>query len=69
MHIEFTNHAKDRMKRRSISEDEVINTIKFPEKTEKVGEVYYVQKHIGRFILKVIYVRENYIKVLSLHPL
>lgn len=69
MHIEFTKHARDRMKKRNISEDEVINTIKFPEKTEKVGNVYYVQKHLGRFMLRVVYIREKYIKVLSLHPL
>jgi len=69
MHIEFTKHARDRMKKRNISEEEVINTIKFPEKTEKDGNIYHVQKHLDRFVLKVIYIRENYIKVLSLHPL
>lgn len=69
MHIEFTKHALDRMKKRNISEDEVINTIKFPEKTSKIDEVYYVQKHLGRFMLKVVYIRENYIKVLTVHPI
>ena len=68
MHIEFTQHAKDRMKKRNISEDEVINTIKYPERTEKVGDVYYAQKHLGRLLLKVVYIRENYIKVITLHP-
>ncbi len=57
------------MKKRNISEDEVINTIKYPEKTQKIDEVYYVQKNIGRFVLKVIYTRENYINVLTLYPL
>ncbi|MEK6792419.1 MAG: DUF4258 domain-containing protein [Nanoarchaeota archaeon] len=69
MHIEFTKHALDRMKKRNISEDEVINTIKFSEKTEKIDDVYYAQKHLGRFILKVVYIRENYIKVLTVHSL
>lgn len=57
------------MKKRNISEDEVINTIKFSEKTEKIDDVYYAQKHLGRFILKVVYIRENYIKVLTVHSL
>lgn len=69
MNIVFTDHAKERMKRRNISEDEVINTIKYPEKTEKTDDAYYVYKHLGRFILKVVYTRENYIKVLTVHPL
>jgi len=69
MHIEFTKHAIDRMKKRNISEDEVINIIKFPEKTSKVDDVYYVQKHLDRFMLKVVYIKESYIKVLTLHPI
>jgi len=69
VHIEFTQHAKDRMKKRNISEDEVISTIKYPEKTEKVNDVYYVQKHLGRFSLIVVYIKENYIKVITLYPI
>lgn len=57
------------MKKRNISEDEVINTIKYPEKTEKVDDVYYVYKKLDRFTLKVVYIRENYIKVITIHPL
>ncbi|MEK6896571.1 MAG: DUF4258 domain-containing protein [Nanoarchaeota archaeon] len=68
MHIEFTQHAQDRMKKRNISEDEVINAIKYSEKTEKIDEVYYAEKDIGRFVLRVVYVRENYIKFLTIHP-
>ena len=57
------------MKKRNISEDEVINTIKYPEKTEKVNDIYYVYKKLERFMLKVVYTRENYIKVITVHPL
>ncbi len=57
------------MERRNISEDEVINTIKYAEKTEKFDDAYYAYKHIGRFTLKVVYIRENYIKVLTVYPL
>ncbi len=69
MNIVFTKHTRDRMKKRNISEDEVINTIKYPEKTEKVDDVYYVYKKLDRFTLKVVYIRENYIKVITIHPL
>lgn len=57
------------MKKRNISEDEVISTIKYPEKTEKVDDVYYAYKKLERFTLKVVYTRENYIKVITIHPL
>ncbi|MBI2631393.1 DUF4258 domain-containing protein [Candidatus Pacearchaeota archaeon] len=69
MHIEFTDHARERMKKRNISEDEVINTIKYPEKTEKIDGIYYVQKSLGRFTLHVVFIRENYIKVITLYPI
>jgi hypothetical protein len=69
MNIVFTEHAKERMKIRNISEDEVISTIKYPEKTEKIDDIYYVQKNLGRFILNVVYTRENYIKVITLYPI
>ena len=35
MEIVFTEHAKDRIKKRKITEDEVINAIKYPNKIEK----------------------------------
>ena len=44
MNIQFTRHAREQMKERGISEDEVINTIKYPEKTDKIHNKYYVQK-------------------------
>ena len=69
MNIIFTKHAKDRMKKRNISEDEVINTIQYPEKTQKIDDIYYVQKNLVRFVLKVVYTRENYINVLTLYPI
>jgi len=69
MNIIFTKHAKDRMKIRNISKDEIINVIKYPEKTQKSRNVYYVQKKLDRFILEVVYIRENYIKVLTFYPI
>ncbi len=69
MHIELTKHAKEQMKERGISEDEVINTIKYPEKTQKIDNVYYAQKSLGWANIEVVYIRENYIKVITVYPL
>ena len=69
MNIIFTKHAKDQMQERNISEDEVINTLKYPEKTQKIDDVYYATKNLGRFTLEVVYIRENYIKVITVYPL
>ena len=35
MKIIFTEHAKERLERRKITEEEVTNTIKYPDKTSK----------------------------------
>lgn len=65
MNIIFTKHAKVQIKERGISEDEVINAIKFPEKTQKIDNIYYAQKKTQQGIIEVVYERENYIKVIT----
>jgi len=67
MNIIFTEHAKDRIKKRKITEDEVINAIKYPEKTEKREGKYYAQKNIGRGKIEVAYEKEKYIKIISVY--
>ncbi len=69
MNIVFTKHALEQMKERGISEDEVTNTIKYPEKTQKIDEIYYAQKSLGWANIEVVYIRENYIKVITVYPL
>ena len=69
MHVEFTKHAKEQMKERNISEDEVISTIKYAEKTGKIDDVYYARKNIGRAIIEVVYIRQNYIKVITVYSI
>ena len=34
MKIKYTGHAKERLEKRKITEDEVTNTIRFPEKSD-----------------------------------
>jgi len=67
MEIIFTEHAKDRLKKRKIIKDEVINTIKYPEKTKKEKRRYYAQKDIGRGKIEVVYEKEKYIKIITLY--
>lgn len=67
MDIIFTLHARDRMRKRKITEDEVFQAIKTPDKTIKMGEKYHVQKNIGRASIEIIYEKDRYIKIITLY--
>ena len=67
MDIIFTEHAEYRIKKRKITKDEIINVIKYPEKTKKIGGEYYVQKNIGRGKVEVVYEKDKYIKVVTVY--
>ena len=67
MEITYTLHAKDRMKKRRITEDEIIHAIKNPDKTLKIKGKYYAQKNIGRATIEVVYEKVKYIKVVTLY--
>ena len=69
MNVVFTKHAKEQMEERNISEDDVINAIKFPKKIRKTERAYYVQRQTVSGKIEVVYVRENYIKVITVYPL
>ena len=53
MKIVFTNHARYRIEKRKILEEEVINTIKYPDNTIKRQGKYYFQKKLERGIIEV----------------
>ncbi len=58
--IYFSRHAKRQMKWRKISEEEVKNTVLYPETIEEsVKNRKNVFKHIGNKWLKVTFVRED----------
>ena len=69
MKIIFTKHAKEQMEERGISEDEVMNTLKYPENTQKIDDLYYAQKKTNQGIIEVVYEKQNYIKVITVYPL
>ena len=65
MKIIFTEHAKGRMKKRNITEEEIINAIKNANKTLKIGGKFYAQKDIGRTKIEVVYEKDKYINVIT----
>lgn len=69
MNITITKHAKEQMKERGISEDEVMNTLKYPENTEKIDDLYYAQKKTNQGVIEVVYEKQNYIRVITVYPL
>ena len=69
MKIVFTEHAKDRMKKRKISEEEVIDAIMHPDKLLKKEGKYYAKKNILRANIEAVYEKENYIKVITIYYL
>jgi len=67
MDVVFTIHAKNRIKKRKINENEVIDTIKNPDKIEERYGKYHVQKDIGRGIIEVVYEKDKYINVITIY--
>ena len=67
MQIIFTEHAKERLKKRKITKEEIIEAIKFPEKAIKKKGLYYAQKNIQRANIEVVYEKDKYIKVVTIY--
>ena len=65
MQIIFTAHAKIQMKERKVTQTWVEETIKFPDNTERGGNKFYVTKKLNGKTLRVVYVKESYIKVIT----
>jgi len=65
MEIIFTKHALLRMKKRKITKDEIINSIKHPENTSKKEGKFYIQKNIDRANIEIVYEKDKYIKVIT----
>ena len=68
MNIIFTLHSKRQIKKRNLTEQEIIESIKFPDKTIKKHNKYYFQKDIGRGIIEIVCEKtENNIKVITVY--
>ena len=70
MKIIFTRHAEEQIKERKIEKRLVEETIKYADKTRKEGKnKYYASRKINGFFLEVVYIRENYIKVITVYSI
>ena len=68
MDIFFTLHSKTQIERRNLSKQEIIESIKYPDKTIKKHDKYYVQKDLGRGKVEIVCKRiENNIKVITVY--
>ena len=65
MRIEYTLHAKQQMQERKVEAVWVEETIKTPDETKKEGHKFYVAKRLNGHTLKVVYVKETFIKVVT----
>ena len=67
MRIIFTKHVMDRIKKRKITEDDIVNTLMYPERINKKEGNYYAQKNIGRGKIEVVYEKDKYIKIITVY--
>ena len=54
MNIIFTKHAEQRADKRKISKQDILDTIKYPDKTIKKQGKYYYQKKIERGSIEIV---------------
>ena len=71
MKIIFTNHARERMQERGISEKEVVECVHHPDKIVKEhGQICRFQKRLSYGILQVVAEQKrNYFVVITVYPL
>ena len=65
MDIVYTMHANEQIKERKLLKVWVEETIKSPDQTKAKGHKYYATKKLNGKTLRVIYVKEKYIKVIT----
>ncbi|MBI1970715.1 DUF4258 domain-containing protein [Candidatus Woesearchaeota archaeon] len=65
MEIQYTTHAKEQLMARKIMEVWIEETIKYPTYAVHIGYKYYAIRKLNGFTLKVVYTKENYIKVIT----
>ncbi|MBI2657809.1 DUF4258 domain-containing protein [Candidatus Woesearchaeota archaeon] len=65
MKISYTLHAEEQIRERKIPKIWVEEALKAPDETRVEGRKFYAVKRLNGNTLKVIYVKENYIKVIT----
>ena len=68
MNITFTLHSKRKIKKRDLTEEEIIESIKYNDKTIKKHGKYYFQKDLGSGTIEIVCEKiENNIKVITVY--
>ena len=67
MNIQYTAHAEYQLQERKAEKHWVEETVNSPDITKNFGNKVYVVKKLNGKTLKVVYVRQNYIKVITLY--
>ena len=65
MRITYTAHAEEQIKERRVANVWIEETVTSPDKTERNGHKYYVIKKLNGKTLKVVFVKERYIKIIT----
>ncbi|MBN1377412.1 DUF4258 domain-containing protein [Candidatus Woesearchaeota archaeon] len=65
MRFIYSKHAEKRLKERNILKIWVEETIKYPDLISRKKNKYCVVKKLNGKTLKVVYLKEKYIKVIS----
>ena len=67
MNIIFTEHAKEMLKKRKITREEVELGIKYPDNLKKEGGKYIAEKNIERARIEIVYEKDKYIKIITIY--
>ena len=65
MNITYTKHADEQIKERKIPKIWVEEAVKFPDELKREGHKYYATKKLNGNTLRVVYVKESYIKIIT----
>lgn len=69
MEIKYTYHARIQIARRRLEIIWIEETIKYPDTTKKEGYKIYARKKLNGITIEVIYVKANYIKVITAYKI
>ena len=65
--LAYTRHAREKLVRRKIEESWVEETLKYPNRTSRDGRKYWALRKLNSHTLKVVYVRDKQIKIITVY--
>ena len=67
MEIRYTLHSEEQITERKIEKVWVEETTRYPDKISVIGKKHYAIRKINGGVLKVVYVKEKYIKIITVY--